>query len=237
MKIIMLAGAGSVGKTSALEEIERLTTQSAAVDEVSKLATARDLSVAVHKSTTRKSYASAGLVREKDALDDVAFNMRFQNEVMGDYCTSLHDAVKEASLRGVDLFVADRSPYDYAGYYLSVFQAALTLEMIQEKRARADAALMDTLIWCDELQLTFLPYPGWWSTDTESSDGWRADKTGKNFIWSAVVESELQAAKYRMSGTKKSAGELIIHDRCIYIEKGNVHTRATSLLEAAFPSE
>lgn len=174
----MLAGAGSVGKTVTL-------------DAIIKLAAKKGITAAFHKSNTRKTYEEAGLTRESDALSNEKFNKVFQEKVMTNNCNELIKAVQKAKDEGVELFVCDRSPYDYVGYYFTVFQSSLTLDIINKKRIEALAVLDKLFEISGTIDQYFFPYPAHWSEDTESSDGWRADKTGKNFVWSSIVHSEL----------------------------------------------
>jgi hypothetical protein len=184
MKLVMFAGAGSVGKTSILESLE-------------KEATAKNIKVATHRSSTRKTYANAGLTKESDALNNEAFNKVFQEQVFKDNSDDLLQAITKAKDSGIELFIADRTPYDYISYYFIVFQTSLTINTIKEKRALADGVMVsvESLLYTEPghvIYLIELPFPAPWSEETESSDGWRADKTGKNFIWASLVANELK---------------------------------------------
>lgn len=222
MKLLMFAGAGQVGKTVLLDECVRIALE-------------RHLQVETHKSNTRQSYAEVGLKREDDALKDPAFNIEFQNKVMANNCEELLNKVRAAEESEIDLFITDRTPYDYAGYFFQVFQNQLTLNLIEQKRAAADGILHCLLNICSEIQIWNLPYPTPWARDTQSSDGWRADKTGKNFIWSAVVESELADAKRRLHAHNfRGSGRLMIDRLPSFAERGSVEMRAASVMTSAF---
>lgn len=216
MKTIILAGAGAVGKTVLLEACQAL-----AEDE--------GLKVAFHNSNTRKTYAKAGLKSEKEALDNVDFNMKFQNEVMLNNCRAAYEACYAAQLQNADIFITDRSPYDYSAYYLSVFQPHMTIEMVRKKRTEADGYTTAMRRRCSEMRVVYLPYPAPWSIDTESSDSWRADKTGKNFIWSAVVESELAEANRRLHSQDPSI-DIFFGRLTLDAELGSPEKRAAGLL-------
>ena len=220
----MLAGAGSVGKTSLM-------------DACKEMAEARGLRVQLHYSTTRETYARHGLTNESDALKDPVFNAKFQHEVMADNILGLLEAMKQAhASREVDLFITDRAPYDYSGYYFTVFKDNLDLAMIDQKRYLCDDAMVQCTRYVTNAQVIMLPYPTSWAVDTESSDGWRADKTGKNFLWSCVVEAELTDAKRRLAIHPSSWGNMIDFNRLpSFMERGSREARAVGALSMIYP--
>lgn len=224
MELLMFAGAGSVGKTTLMEACKVMAEQ-------------RGLNVSTHHSSTRQSYANAGLSAESDALKDPEFNRQFQHTVMKDNISALQDVVMRAnhSSDRVDLILADRSPYDYSGYYYTVFRDNLDLALIESKRKQCDESLVQLLQYVHKIHIIMLPYPTAWAEDTESSDGWRADKTGKNFIWSNVIEAELVDATIRFANRKIS--ELITINRLpSFMERGSCETRAVGALTQVFPN-
>lgn len=235
MKTILLAGAGSVGKTELLKAIKQMATQ-------------RGLKVAVHLSTTRSSYERAGLANEGEQMarieqgseQDVQDMMTHQHQVMRDNCRALDETARACAIRDYkyDLLVADRTPYDYSTYFCTVFQPHITLEMIQAKRRQADVAIEKVILSSvDGVYLLYFPFPAPWSKDTGSSDGWRADKTGKNFIWSSLVNSELDEANRRfLSDSKWAASELPHFERLnAFAEHGLPEVRAAAVLGMVFP--
>lgn len=179
MKVIMFAGPGCVGKTTQLNSI------------VEK-AEAEGRKVAFHKSSTRKSYEAAGLKKEDEALEDPSFNQMFQDKVYDDNLADLLAAITQAKIDEVELFIADRSPFDYIGYYFTVFKDYLTIAKIEEKRNAVKKAMKEIYELNNDTQIVPFLYPVHWSSDTNSSDGWRADKTGKNFIWGSIVLNEIK---------------------------------------------
>lgn len=221
----MFAGAGSVGKTVLMEMCQAM-------------AEARGLKVKTHHSSTRKTYAKAGLTNESDALKDPVFNRQFQHTVMQDNINELQEAVAEAyHSRAVDLFITDRAPYDYAGYYFSTFRENLNLEIIDAKRNKCDEAMMHLTGCVTQTEVIMLPYPTTWAKDTESSDGWRADKTGKNFVWSCVVEAELMDAHRRLMDLSHGVASTIKFGRLpSFMERGSVEARAVGALSKLFPN-
>lgn len=225
MKLLMLAGAGSVGKT-------------ALMDACKEMAEARGLRVVLHYSSTRDTYARAGLAKESDALKDPDFNSQFQHVVMTDNIRELLIAASAAYHSGdVDLFITDRSPYDYSGYYFTVFQDRLDLNIIHQKRLTCDNAMISLTRVAISTDVIMLPYPTSWAKDTESSDGWRADKTGKNFMWSCAVEAELADAKYRLQNNSEVGASIVKFSRLPpFMERGSVETRAVGALSQLFPN-
>lgn len=181
MKIIMFAGAGSVGKTTQ-------------VNELVKLAESKGFKVASHFSSTRKTYARFNLNSEADALKNETFNKTFQHEVFLDNAGELLLALQLAKDNGVEYFFADRTPIDYIAYYFSVFQSSLTIDLINQKRTAAYQVMKRIEQIDNNFTISVVPFPQPWSNDTDSSDGWRADKTGKNFVWSSILSSEIHMA-------------------------------------------
>jgi hypothetical protein len=182
MKILMFAGPGCVGKTTQLELMVKKC------EEEGK-------KVAFHKSSTRKTYAAMSIKNESEILINPVSNMKFQDRVFDDNAKDLLEALNKAIEDKVDLFIADRSPFDYIAYYFTVFQTYLTIEKINLKRKAAWQVMREIGELCPSTQIVPFIYPVSWSKDTESSDGWRADKTGKNFIWGSVVTNEIELFK------------------------------------------
>jgi hypothetical protein len=148
---------------------------------------------AFFKSNTRQTYAEFKLSDEGKALSDEAFNLKFQEKVFDNFKTELHTAIHKALDDKKDYFVCDRSMHDYIGYYLSVFQNTLTIEKINEKQTllkRSLNQLISSIIEKNvhsEIHVFSMNFPANWSVETESSDGWRKDKTPKNFMWSVTI--------------------------------------------------
>lgn len=220
MKTILFAGAGSVGKTVLMEAC--LT-----------LAQERGLVARRHSSSTRSTYAKAGLTKESDALNDPGFNRNFQGQVMADNIAAMQHIVHRAAEDKADVVFADRTPHDYAAYYFSVFAAELDLLQIKKKRKLADS----TLAKMRECQIVIyvLPYPCHWSKDTESSDGWRNDTTGKNFVWSSIVENEVNNIKHRLELEGVYHYHITVKRLPPFFENASPDVRALGILSAEFP--
>ena len=226
MKIVMFAGAGAGGKTKLVEA-------------TAAMAEERGLKVRTHFSTTRQTYAKYGFDKETDALKDPDMNAKFQHQVLLDNLEAFKRAYREALDDKVDLLIADRTPHDYIAYYFTVFKDRLTLAMVQEKRDVADHALSE--LWSSEmigtaLHLFMLPFPAVWSTDTNSSDGWRADTTGKNLLWSNTLEAELANIHRRLDQQHWMSGHIKIERLNTYFENGPPEVRAAGVLGTVFPN-
>lgn len=225
MKLIMFAGAGAVGKTKLME---------ACIE----LAETRRMRVAQHKSTTRQTYERHGYSQESDALSDPETNRLFQHEVMADNIRELSETMVTAIARHKEVVFADRTPHDYAAYYFSVFTDKLDLHMIQRKRDLADSALAHMATGFDkpvEVVIYMLPYPCYWSEDTDSSDGWRSDTTGKNFVWSSIVEAEVLNIKRRLEIEGLYQHHITVKRLSPFLENGTPEERAIGILAEEFP--
>jgi len=226
MKMILFAGAGAVGKTSLME----------ACFEMTQL---RGMNTTIAKSTTRATYAKYNLDNESDALKDPEFNMKFQGEVMTDNMYNMEACAALLESNGGHLLLGDRTPYDYASYFFTVFQDRLTIDLIESKREQCDAAILRLFRYTDEIQIILLPFPVGWSKDTESSDGWRADKTGKNFLWSSVCEAELQSAVRRLrvktAAMYDKPCKLTVSRFGPLVENGPIEMRAMMALAMVYP--
>jgi len=189
MKVVMFAGAGSVGKTALMAACVALAEQSG-------------IRVRTHKSTTRKTYEEHGFDKEKDALKDPETNRWFQKRVMHDNIAAFWEAFRIAKEDGAQVLFCDRTPHDYAAYQATVFADTMTIADIEDNRLFADMVMKN--IWEDgavdmhQVTIYMLPYPCHWSKDTQSSDGWRHDTTGKNFLWSNTVEAEVMNIQRRL---------------------------------------
>jgi len=225
MKLIMFAGAGAVGKTKLLEACV-------------KLAETRRMRVAEHKSTTRKTYERHGYTQESDALSNPETNRLFQHEVMSDNIRALEETVCTAVGRRLDVVFADRTPHDYAAYYFTVFADILDIHTIQRKRDIADTALARMHNEFDkrvEVVIYMLPFPCYWSVDTDSSDGWRRDTTGKNLLWSNSVEAEVANIKRRLELEGFEQNHITVKRLPPFFENGTPEERAIGILSEEFP--
>lgn len=222
MKILMLAGAGSVGKTELMNACVRL-------------AEVHGIRAAIHKSTTRQTYEKHGFDKEKDALAKLETNRWFQKQVMQDNIDALHESLDEASARGCQILICDRTPHDYAAYQFTVFADQMTIHEIDEKRLQADYTLQR--LWADEphtVDIYMLPFPCYWSRDTQSSDGWRHDTTGKNFLWSNTVESEVNNIKRRLENKGSYHDHITVRRLNLFAEKAKPDARAAIIFSELF---
>jgi hypothetical protein len=225
MKILMFSGPGNSGKTSLMQALEALAAQ-------------RALRVKIMPSTTRKSYAVAGKGSEQADIDDPNAP-EFQDQVMLTFMNEAVAFAKAQSYGECDLLIYDRTPYDYAAYYMQRFAANLKINTINTKRNLADLCMAQLGQACSDLVVTPLPWPMPWNKDqAESSDGWRADKTGKNFLWNCVVMNELTEAFRRPILSNYSYGinaPKRLHRLVPFAETGSIEVRAANTLANLFP--
>lgn len=186
MKAILLAGAGAVGKT-------------ATVNALNTVCARRDLRFLATYSSTRETYARLGVTNERAALaeNSVAANKELQRQVFTDNANRLLNTADQALRTEKQVVLADRTPYDYSAYWNTIFQSSLTLAEIDDRIKLSTACLKHMLMKDDRITIDvwFFPFPQPFSKDTESSDGWRADHTGKNLAWSAHLRDQLEALK------------------------------------------
>ena len=178
LKVVFLAGPGGVGKTSV---------------SLALLAQADELCInaTLAPSTTRRSHAEFGGLNEQDTATLTPERMRaLQDKVFADYRESLAEQVTRAKANGTELLVIDRSPYDYASYYVQN-EPTLVLEQVVEKLALADSAMQAVADSKDvETYMWLFTFPTSWSASSPVSadDGWRRAPAGKNWVWSALIE-------------------------------------------------
>jgi hypothetical protein len=186
LQVVVLSGAGGVGKTSVVKEMENLCKDK--------------IPFSVTKSTTRASYASMGITDETEALSpEVSFPKweALQNRIFQDYCANLVTCVRNAAFNNEKLLVVDRSPWDHTSYFL---QQAPQLDLRTiEQRLIACQDVFETVLtdFGDRVNVTVwsFSYPTSWALDDK--DEWRRHApAAKNYIWSLslrqMIETELR---------------------------------------------
>jgi hypothetical protein len=221
MKILMFAGAGSVGKTQLMEACVKLAEQ-------------HGIRAVVHKSTTRQTYEKHGFNKERDALANLETNRWFQKEVMQDNIIALNMAVEDAEQRGCQILICDRTPHDYAAYQFTVFAEQMTIHEIEDKQMFADHTLKCFFDAAHTVDIYMLPFPCYWSRDTQSSDGWRHDTTGKNFLWSCAVESTVMNIKRRLENKGAYHHHISVKHLNLFADKANPDVRAAIIFGDLF---
>lgn len=190
-----------------------------------------------HYSTTRRTHSGAGYASEAEFLAAMKANIKLafahQDEVLEQNARSTLKCLQEAFRMDVDYFVADRSFFDYSGYYFEVFKEHLTLDVIDKKREHVHGFMrqLHAMSLDSPAHVVYLPYPAHWSKDVESSDGYRADKTGKNMTWNAHVTNELHDYA-RIAPDNKGQGLYFLHRLTDFMEKGSARDRALGILSA-----
>lgn len=180
--VVMNAGAGGVGKTSVVTEAKRLG------DELG-------YRVAVMPSITREVYASLGIPTEGSALTmSLETQLKLQNAVMETYSKRVVEFVRNNSY--AELILIDRSPYDYVAYFFHNLGMTISLAEALERQQEALNVIKTVLGMSDRLIIQYYKFPDFWhTTETESSDGFRSDKGGKNIMWDMILYSMLTRLK------------------------------------------
>lgn len=215
LSVVILSGAGGVGKTSVVKEIEALCKDK--------------ISYSVTQSTTRASYAAMGIKDEVEALSpETSFPKweALQNRIFQDYCNNLVTCVRNAVFNNERLLVVDRSPWDHTSYFL---QQAPQLDLRAiEQRLIACQDTLETILtdFGDRVNVTVwsFSYPTAWALDDK--DAWRRRApAAKNYVWSLalrqMVEVELRAM------TRK-----VYHNTFAEYDMRNVSQRAHKILES-----
>jgi hypothetical protein len=176
--LVFTSGAGSTGKTSV-------------VDALKTMAPVFGKKVVSMPSITRSVYAELGINSEGAALDmNIEDQKRLQTAINTKYYSSAEQFLN--ANQDADLVVIDRSPYDHITYYMHGLMMHTTAPEISGKRLTANAWIRNIARGCDMVNVVFFPFPEPWHTETESSDGFRRDPSGKNLVWSMLLEKMLE---------------------------------------------
>lgn len=185
MKLIMLAGAGATGKTTIAKAL------------------AETKGAVVVESPVRKTFADFGLKAEADMGSFPRhIQVDLQHKILENYGASLTQALEDNKDNPNALIVTERSPADYVAYQFFIFGDALTLFKIESGRAKIRTIMHEISIKFPRFEqyIFKFPFPAPFSVDTESSDGWRSDATGKNYLWACALDHEL----VRISGSSSA---------------------------------
>lgn len=182
MKTIILAGSGKNGKTTCVQEMQKM------IEGMGK-------THHTFLSTTRDTFARLGFSTEKAGLDLTPEQQSvLQEEVFSDYLAGLVREANEADYRQVDYFLADRSPFDYAGYVIQS-QPWRTQEQLDSRYLLSVGAIGDVSL-LGYVYLVLLPAQPTWHASIQD-DGYRHAPAAKNYAWSACVETLVrQASQY-----------------------------------------
>lgn len=181
------AGVGGVGKTSVVQKIV-------------EFAPAFGRSVAVMPSITRSVYARLGITGEKTATE-MTPEMQFtlQREIQKTYYESSVKFVLDNIDK--DVVMIDRSPLDHISYLLHNLAFHMSLQECLDATGHAWDWLHDLRQACSALVILYYGYPEPWhiaAGERESSDGFRFDSGGKNFMWDCILQSLLNNTVYAL---------------------------------------
>lgn len=193
MRVLMLAGAGGVGKTTVLNrmgslhlfqnvEIKTVALPNNPITE--RFPQVKDMHFETLPSITRDFYASKGLSTEAQSLAQTEQEqLDFQLAMFDFYLSKNEQVIEEARQRGVDVLITDRAPHDYIAWTVYKAQTLMTLELFEDMVGRANEFAADI-----EAELIFFPYPQKWSRN-QPSDNFRQDYPGKNLLISAMLHN------------------------------------------------
>lgn len=174
MKLMMFTGVGATGKTTVAQRLKE------------------ELGAIIVESPVRKTFEEAGLATEVSMLDlHLDKQLDLQAKIYENYIKLVYSTIEEAYRNNPNsIIIAERSPADYLAYQAYIFNHCLTLADIDRKQARTSHAFINIRRQIDT-SLVYFPFPAPFSKDTESSDGYRSDSSGKNYLWSCVLDNML----------------------------------------------
>ena len=175
-KIVLLSGAGGVGKTSVLEALK-----SQFIKDGSTLK--------VMLSVTRAFYAKKGVANEATflAMPEVD-RYKFQVELFEFYCEELEKFLAPTATLGINYRykICDRSPFDHLAYTIYGSQNSLSLPELLELKARVREIILRV-----EPLIVYFPYPQPWSPAFTDPDSFRSAAPCKNLIIASLIENLL----------------------------------------------
>jgi hypothetical protein len=180
MRRVFFTGAGGVGKTSVLVNLEKKLTDSG-------------IRFVTFLSVSREFFKKMGLTTEQAGLERRESDRKaFQKELFQFYTQKLADAQEEAKASGVQVFMADRSPHDHLAYLVYNSPNLLTMDELQELRLKAcrlfDSRHLDGGSVC-ACSVFHFPCVTPWIGESSTKDGMRHAPPGKNFMIDALIES------------------------------------------------
>lgn len=180
MKRVFFVGAGGVGKTSVLELLAQKLTSMGVQTEV-------------FKSVSRDFFKAKGITTEQAGLErPEADRFQFQSELFDFYCQRLLDEMQSMRERGVEVMIADRSPYDHLAYLIYNTPNILDYDQMWSKVKQAETLLLDgTIEHRDRTAFVFFPCTGKWMTPSIVNDGVRHAPPSKNYTVSCLMEGLL----------------------------------------------
>jgi predicted ATPase len=217
--VVLNSGAGGVGKTSV-------------VTKVMEFAPSFNKRVVTMPSPTRSVYARLGISTEKKATE-----MTLQEQF--DLQDAIHEAYyshAESFILGnqdADLIMIDRSPLDHVSYLLHNLAREMTMTQVNERVSQAYSWMFEQSLNARTLQILCYPFPQSWhvETDNDSSDGFRFDKGGKNFLWACVLDSLLDKVNKESMKSRRYTGMQGGYSVCAFPDDNmSINDRASFVL-------
>lgn len=188
------SGAGGVGKTTAVKKVV-------------ELATDFSLTVAVMPSITRSVYARLGIVGEKEATEmTVLEQILLQTEIQKTYYDSSLQFLLENADK--DVVMIDRSPLDHISYLLHNLAFHLSLSEVLDYTGHAWDWLHSLRQYSSVVAIQYYNFPEPWhlaADPRDSSDGFRFDAGGKNYMWNCLLETFLAKTYDEMAERLRAA--------------------------------
>ncbi len=178
MRRVFFTGAGGVGKTSVLLDLQKKFADGG-------------IKTYTFLSVSREFYKKMGLTTEQAGLERrESDRLAFQSELFDFYCTRLADAQEEAKATGAQVFISDRSPHDHLAYLIYNSPNLLSLDKLQEWRLKACELFNNyTNGMIDACSVFHFPCVTPWMTKESTDDKMRHAPPGKNFMVDALIET------------------------------------------------
>lgn len=184
--LVFNSGAGRTGKTSVVNAIKAM-------------APVFGRKVVSMPSITRSVYAELGIPDEGTALDmSVDMQLRLQAAINAKYYSSAEEFLKAS--QDADMVMIDRSPYDHISYFLHGMMMHTTVDEVKGKIEHANEWMAMMGGFCSKQYIVNFPFPEPWHTETQSSDGFRRDPSGKNLVWAMLLDKLLLDASWFLRG-------------------------------------
>jgi hypothetical protein len=131
-----------------------------------------------------------GLTTEQAGLERRESDRKaFQMELFQFYCQRLTAAQEEAKAAGAKVFISDRSPHDHLAYLIYNSPNLLTLDELQERRAKACELFNNsTNGMTDACSVFHFPCVTPWISEATIKDNMRHAPPGKNFMESLSAD-------------------------------------------------
>lgn len=226
--VMFHAGVGGVGKTSV-------------VSKVLEMAPVFGRRVTSMPSITRSVYAKLGITGEKVATEMTPeAQFRLQYAIQDAYYNGVEEFIAKSTEDGVDLVLIDRSPMDHVSYLLHNMAFHMTLADVNDNLDHAWGWLAKLAEECSVMSILYYGYPEPWhfaKPEEESSDGFRFDAGGKNYMWNCILESLLRKTPIQVAERHRYLPLATLNlKNLVFPQQGmSVEERARFVLDSAKP--